>query len=114
MEQRIKEIRDVLKSIPGMEGLDLIFGETIAESLIKAGYEQIPDGAVIITKDLNEKWLDFLDLNIKKATYLGINSVISFVEKKTKDVRLIEELNLEFRGEKNGNVKNIENREESD
>ena len=39
----------------------------ISEVLVDAGYRKIPDGAVVLTRDENEKLLEWLELNMSKA-----------------------------------------------
>ena len=39
----------------------------VAKAVVEEGYRKIPEGAVVLTREENEKWIDFLELNIKKA-----------------------------------------------
>lgn len=39
----------------------------VCTELYNAGYRKIPEGAVVLTREENEKWLDWLELNMAKA-----------------------------------------------
>jgi hypothetical protein len=47
--------------------LGYITVKEIASILVNAGYRKIPDGGCVLNKDQNEKWLDWLELNMSKT-----------------------------------------------
>ena len=54
----------------------------VAKAVVEEGYRKIPEGAVVLTREENEKWLDFLELNIKKARKETAREFVKALKKK--------------------------------
>jgi hypothetical protein len=54
--------------------------------LAKKGYRKIPEGGAILSKEENEKWVEWLEMNIKKARKETARKFASFVKSKLFDL----------------------------
>lgn len=41
--------------------------ETVVMEFYNLGYRKIPEGGAVLSKEENEKWVEWLEMNIKKA-----------------------------------------------
>lgn len=52
----------------------------IATNFYNAGYRKIPEGGAILSKEENEKWVEWLEMNIKKARKEMAREIIQLLD----------------------------------
>jgi predicted Holliday junction resolvase-like endonuclease len=58
----------------------------VAKAVVEEGYRKIPEGGAILSKEENEKWVEWLEMNIKKARKETARKFASFVKSKLFDL----------------------------
>lgn len=92
LNQEMKELQDGIKQIEDMaKDIDVIYStdfngdyesgiRDIAKALIKMNYRKIPEGGVVLTREENEKWLDWLELNMAKARKETVDKIADWLD----------------------------------